>query len=117
MPKGSAVSVEDLDTREVFISENHLIYPEDPRELTGKVLKRDVAAGMVLTSLMLDSRQVVRRGETVTLVVENKELLVKTKGKAQDPGRVGEKIRVRNLATDRELIGKVVGDGTVVVEF
>jgi flagellar basal body P-ring formation protein FlgA len=117
LPKGTAVSVDDLGTKETYISENDLIYPKDPQDVAGKVLKRDVGPGMVLTMLILDNPQVVHRGETVTVVVENTQLLVRIKGKAQEPGRVGEKIRVKNLATDRELVGKVTDNGTVIVEF
>ena len=117
LPKGSPVSGDDLGSKETYVSENDLIYPKDLQDVAGKVLKRDVAPGMVLTTLILDSPQVIRRGETVTVVVENKQLLVKTKGKAEEPGRVGERIRVKNLSSDREVVGRVADDGTVVVEF
>ncbi len=117
LPKGSVVEAEDLAIKETYISENDLIYPGGLRELSGKVLRRDVSAGMVITNPMLDNPQVIRRGETVSLVIDNKQLLVKTKGKAQDPGKVGEKIRVKNLTSDRELVGRVAGEGTVVIEF
>ena len=117
LPRGTPVSADDLGSKETYISENDLIYPDHLHDVTGKVLKRDVAPGVILTTLMLDNPQVIHRGETVTMVVENKELLVSTKGKAQEPGKVGEKIRVKNLTTDRELVGKVANDGTVIVEF
>ncbi len=117
LPKGTPVSEDDLGSKETYISENDFIYPNDLHDVTGKVLKRDVAPGVILTTLMLDSRQLIHRGETVTMVVENKQLLVSTKGKAQEPGKIGEKIRVKNLTTDRELVGKVANDGTVIVEF
>jgi flagella basal body P-ring formation protein FlgA len=117
LPKGTPVSADDLGSKETYTSENGLIYPKDLQDIAGKVLKRDVAPGVILTTLMLDNPQVIHRGETVNLVVENKQLLVSTKGKAQEPGKVGEKIRVKNLTTDRELVGKVANDGTVLVEF
>ena len=58
-----------------------------------------------------------RAGGTFTIVGENKQLVIKTKGKAEDSGRVGEKIRVKNLSSDREVVGRVSDNGTVVVEF
>jgi flagella basal body P-ring formation protein FlgA len=81
------------------------------------VLKKDVAPGTVLTTLIIDSPQVVHRGEMITIVGENTQLLVKAKGKAEEPGRVGERIRVKNLSSDREVVGRVAGNGTVIVEF
>jgi flagella basal body P-ring formation protein FlgA len=115
--KGSPVSADDLGSKETYISENDLIYPEDLQDVAGKVLKRDVAPGMVLTTLILDSPQVIRRGEMVTIVAENRQLLVKAKGRAEEPGKVGERIRVKNLSSDREVAGRVASDGTVVIEF
>jgi flagella basal body P-ring formation protein FlgA len=117
MPKGSPISADDLGSKETYTSESELIYPNDLRDVVGKVLKKDVAPGVVLTMLILDSPQVVRRGEMVTIVGENTQLIVKTKGKAEEPGRVGEKIRVKNLSSDREVVGRVADDGTVIVEF
>jgi flagella basal body P-ring formation protein FlgA len=117
LSKGSSVSPDDLGSKETYIGENELIYPKDPKDVVGKILKKDVAAGTVLTNLMLDSRQVIRRGETVTLVGETNQLFVRTKGKAEEPGRVGERIRVKNLSSDREVVGRVADDGTVIVEF
>ena len=117
LPKGSPISADDLGSKEQYISENEFIYPKDLQEVVAKVVKRDVPPGTVLTTLMLDSPQVVRRGEMVTLVAENRQLLVKARGKAEDPGKVGERIRVKNLSSDREVVGRVAGDGTVIVEF
>ncbi len=117
LSKGSPVSADDLGSKESYISENGLIYPKELRDVVGKVLKKDVAPGAVLTMLILDSPQVIRRGETVTIVGENKQLVVRTKGKAEDSGRVGEKIRVKNLSSDREVVGRVADNGTVIVEF
>jgi len=30
---------------------------------------------------------------------------------------VGERIRVKNLSSDREVVGRVTSNGTVIVEF
>ncbi len=117
LPKGSPISADDLGSKETYTSESELIYPDGLRDVVGKVLKKDVAPGAVLTMLILDSPQVVHRGDVVTIVGENTQLLVKTKGKAEDPGKVGERIRVKNLSSDREVVGRVAGNGTVTVEF
>ena len=117
LPKGSPISVDDLGTKETYVGDTELIYPKSMPDVIGKILKKDVAAGTILTTPILDSPQVIRRGETVFIVSENRQLLVRTKGKAEESGKVGQKIRVRNLSSDREVVGRVAGDGTVVVEF
>lgn len=117
LPKGSQISADDLGSKETYTSESELIYPKDLQDVVGKVLKRDVAPGTVLTTLIIDSAQVIHRGEMITIVGENTQLLVKTKGKAEEPGRVGERIRVKNLSSEREVVGRVADNGTVIVEF
>src|SRR5271157_587069 len=55
LPKGSPVSADDLGTKETYVSENDLIYPNDLHDVAGKVLKRDITPGIVLTTLILES--------------------------------------------------------------
>ncbi len=117
LQRGTSVLADDIASKESYVSENGLLYPNDLQELSGKVLKRDVAPGTFLTTAMLDSPQVIRRGEMVTIMIENSQILVKAKGKAEEPGRVGDKIRVKNLSSDREIVGRVADNGSVVVEF
>ncbi|HUJ88812.1 MAG TPA: flagellar basal body P-ring formation chaperone FlgA [Syntrophorhabdales bacterium] len=117
LPKGSPLSADDLGSKEAYASESELIYPKDLRDVVGKVLKKDVAPGTVLTTLLIESPEVIHRGEMVTIVGENTQLLVRTKGKAEEPGRMGERIRVKNLSSDREVVGRVAGNGTVNVDF
>ena len=66
---------------------------------------------------ILDSPQVIRRGEMVTIIGESQQLVVRAKGRAEEPGRLGERIRVKNLSSDREVVGTVADNRMVVVEF
>jgi flagella basal body P-ring formation protein FlgA len=117
MAKGNPIGIEDVDSKETTVSHSELVYPKDLEALLGKVLKKDVAAGTVLTNTILDSPQVIRRGEMVTIVGESKLLSVKAKGKAEEPGRLGDRIRVRNLSSGREVFGTVTEGRVVTVDF
>ncbi len=117
LARGNTVMTEDLGTEERVVGENELVYPEDEDDVVGKVLKKSVAAGTVLTNQMLDSPRVIRRGGLVTIVGQSGPLFVKAKGKAEEPGRLGDRIRVKNLSSGREVVGTVADDGTIVVEF
>ena len=44
-------------------------------------------------------------------------LRVTAKGEAQQDGRAGEKIRVRNVDSRKEIVGRVVERGLVEVEY
>jgi flagella basal body P-ring formation protein FlgA len=114
--KGTPVGMDDLGSKEAIIGESELIYPKDLQDVVGKVVRKDVAAGTIFTNQVLDSPQVVRRGEVVTIIGESQQLSVRAKGRAEEPGRLGERIRVRNLSSDREIVGTVAENRVVVVE-
>lgn len=117
LARGNTVMAEDLGSEERVVGESELIYPADEDEVIGKVLKKNVAAGTVLTNQMLDSPRVIRRGGLVTIIGQSGPLFVKAKGKAEEPGRLGDRIRVKNLSSGREVVGTVADDGTIIVEF
>jgi flagella basal body P-ring formation protein FlgA len=59
----------------------------------------------------------VRRGDVVSLVAEGSGLRVTTRGEVKEEGRPGQVVRVRNLSSEREILGRVVNGSTVRVEF
>jgi flagella basal body P-ring formation protein FlgA len=117
LSKGSLIAAEDLGSKETYIGENELIYPKDLQDVVGKVLKKDLAAGAIFTNQVLESPQVIRRGELVTIIGESQQLFVRAKGRAEEPGKLGERIRVKNLSSGREIVGTVAENRMVVVEF
>lgn len=76
-------------------------------EVVGKQALRDIKMGEVLTSRVLQPPPVVQRGDVVTLVVEGKGFRITASGKAKEEGRPGQLIRVTNLASRKELYGRV----------
>jgi flagellar basal body P-ring formation protein FlgA len=76
---------------------------------------RPVKAGEVITPYLLRPRMLVRRGETVTLLVEERGFRITTQGQASEDARRGDPVRVVNLASKREVLGTVQGPGVVRV--
>jgi flagella basal body P-ring formation protein FlgA len=50
------------------------------------------------------------------MTVENERLLVQAKGVALDKGRMGDLVRIKS-ASGKEVIGRVNGNDSVIVEF
>jgi flagella basal body P-ring formation protein FlgA len=117
MKKGAQLSREDLGVRETLITERGTLYPGRTEEVAGRTLTRAVGAGTVITYPMIDSQQGVKRGEIVTIVCDNQRLMIRARGKAMENGKRGDVIRVRNIPSDREVVGRVTDSGTVAVEF
>jgi len=115
--KGDVLRAELVTIRETHFNGKKSVYPSRLDDIVGRIFKKDVAAGTVVTYLMLEDPVVIQKGEVVNIIAENKKLLVQTKGKAMEKGRMGDSIRVRNILSEKEVFGKVVDDNTITVKF
>ena len=115
--KGELIREKDIAVRETFMNGRMAGYPACAEDVIGKALKRDVSANTVITDQVLENQVVMKRGDIVTIVAESSALVVRTKGRTVDQGRIGEKIRVRNIASGKEVVAKVVSSDAVRVDF
>jgi flagella basal body P-ring formation protein FlgA len=81
----------------------------------GRQAARATNANEVLTSALAEAPQVVRHGGPVVLVYETERLRVEAAGEAQQAGKVGDVIRVKNPASGKMLQGVVIDGRTVRV--
>jgi flagella basal body P-ring formation protein FlgA len=89
----------------------------DAGEAVGKRASRSIRAGRAITSAMVEDPPVVEKGSDVTIVAENDILRITTRGEALEEGRRGDRIRVRNLGSGKEITSTVRGPGRVDVVF
>jgi flagellar basal body P-ring formation protein FlgA len=111
-----------VDRAKFTVKETHLggssaQYVTQQEDLEGKIFKKDLSGGTILTVQHVEERVLVNRGELVSIVVENGNLVARTKGKALEKGKIGDSIRVRNVSSGREVVGLVTGNGTVAVKL
>jgi flagella basal body P-ring formation protein FlgA len=115
--KGDTLRSRDVFVKETYMNGNGADYPLRMEDMIGKVLKRDMPAGSVITTHVLEDSFVVQRGDTVNIVAENKKLLIQAKGRTLERGKIGDIIRVKNLTSNREIVGKVTGSSTIKVDL
>jgi flagella basal body P-ring formation protein FlgA len=115
--RGDILRSGDILVKDTFITENGGVYPTRIEDVIGKAVKKDVAAGNTITCQILEDSFVVQRGDAVNIVAENKTLSIQTKGRTLEKGRVGDLVRVKNLTSDKEIVGRVAGSGTVKVDL
>lgn len=99
----------DLSTLRGYLTESEL--------LVGKQLKRRVRRGDLLTPAMVAIPPVVKRGDTVLISLVSKAMSLTAKGTAASDGIPGDRIQVRNLDSQRNVLCRVTGPGRVSVEF
>ncbi len=117
MPRGSILHLSDVTTRRFNISRLSNGYFIDKNQVRGKVLKRSLRRGYILTNGMLDVRKLIKRGDIVTIMASSGALAIRVKGEALMDGRKGDLIRVRNDSSKREIQAVVVATGMVKVSM
>lgn len=76
-------------------------------------LLRTLPEGRLLSWADLTRRPSVRRGDLVEVVVEQGALTVTMRARSMEDGLLGESVAVKNLMTNREVVGTVIGPDRV----
>lgn len=87
----------------------------DPQQAIGRVARRHLQAGSVVSQGDLHAQQLVRRGQTVDLLTRRGSVEIRVAARALRDGVLGQTIGVQNLSTQRTVQGTVMADGTVMV--
>lgn len=107
LPSGHAVTADDVTLESHDVSRLNGGYLASVGELSGQRLKHQVIGGRVLTPSMLKADVIVRRGQSVTLVVRNDQMNISMAGKALTDGALNQRIRVENVNSQRVVEGLV----------
>lgn len=113
--RGTALSADDLELRDMDISRLNGSYFTDPGEVVGLVARRLLAADRPLTAAWLKPPIVVHKGDAVILTATGGGLTVKMPGIALADGETGQQISVRNAQSNRVVEAEVTGPGQVQV--
>jgi flagellar basal body P-ring formation protein FlgA len=89
----------------------------DLEEVLGKRVTLSVNAQEVLRRSMVEVPPLVKKGDRVTLVVENVNFKITCIGEVKEEGRAGDRIKVTNISSKREVYGQVLDSQTVLVDF
>ncbi len=89
----------------------------DPAGAVGRVARRVLSAGSVLTAGDLVAPRLVRRGDNIALVARNNGVEVRMAGRALGDAGERERVSVENLSSRRVVQGVVTAQGDVVVGY
>ncbi|MDM3871026.1 flagellar basal body P-ring formation chaperone FlgA [Porticoccus sp. W117] len=116
LQRGALLTYEDFSMVQQPLHQVPAGYLENNEELIGKELTRTVAAGKTLTRNMLKSPTLIKRGQQVTLIAQQRNFEVRMNGKALANGAAGDRIRVQNLSSKKVVEGTIDAQGAVVVD-
>ncbi|MBI3637228.1 MAG: flagellar basal body P-ring formation protein FlgA [Candidatus Rokubacteria bacterium] len=89
----------------------------DVREAVGKEVTRPIAPGEPVTTGSLTAPVLIRRGSTVSLLLEGPAFRILARGIASEDGVLGQPIRVMNQASRKEVVGRVEDERTVRIAY
>ena len=107
LPRGHVLSAADLVTDRRDVSRQLAGYFSSPDDLVGQRVKHQVIAGRVITPSMLEANTIIKRGQTVTILVNSAGIGVRMAGTALMDGALNQRIRVENRNSGRVIEGVV----------
>ncbi len=113
LARGDVLGPGDVHPEERDVARLGYGFVADPAQLQGRHLRRPLNPGSVITPGMLTPREVVQRGQQVSLVAHTDGILVQAAGVALQAGDRGDLVRVRSLSCDCVVQGRVRAPGIV----
>ena len=107
LSRGAVLTPADVRVETRAVTTLRSAYLTDPTQLSGKVLKRSIPEGRVMSVDLLNEADIVKRGERVTLLVEQSGFVVQMAGTALSNGAINERVRVENASSKRTVEGVV----------
>jgi flagella basal body P-ring formation protein FlgA len=107
------ISVKDvrLERREIVARGNRPFTRVD--DVVGKQPTRVIEANDMITQSALERPTLVKRGSPITLVFETGGLRVETAGVAEEGGKIGDLIQIKNASSGKLLRGVVLDSRNV----
>ncbi len=115
LTRGSIITKKDFQLQARNITRLHQGFLQDPADAQGKTLKRNLRKGKVITPRLIATPLMVKKGNHITILADTSGINVRMAGKALTNGAMGDRIRVQNMSSKRELEAIVAAPGIVKV--
>ena len=86
-------------------------------ELVGKRTTLNMNGQEVLRKSMVERAPLVKKGDRVTLMVENSHFKITALGEVQEEGGRGDRIRLLNTSSKREVYGRILDANTAKIDY
>jgi flagella basal body P-ring formation protein FlgA len=112
---GEAITARDIETIAMRGDRLSQTFVSDAADLIGKTPKRSIRPGEPVRPSDLQTPVVIRKGELVTIILQDASLFLTAQGKALEDGAQGQAIHVSNTRSGKMLDATVTGPGAVVL--
>jgi flagella basal body P-ring formation protein FlgA len=113
---GKIVAEDDVVEKPTDITDLRAAYVRNAADIVGKMSRRKFSPGDILPREAFTSPFLVKHGETVQIRLERNGIVLTTVARAEQDGRLGQIIRVRNLDFSTVLKAQVTGRSQVTLQ-
>ncbi|MGQ9646424.1 MAG: flagellar basal body P-ring formation chaperone FlgA [Thermodesulfobacteriota bacterium] len=89
----------------------------DMKYIVGKRTTFSINSNEVLRISMVEEPPLVRKGDRVLLLVQSPFFRITAMGESKEEGRRGERVKLLNLSSKKEVYGRVLDSKTVEIDF
>ncbi len=115
--RNQVLSHDNITFKKVDVNRLNAGYFESIQQLEGKISSRTLPAETILTHQLIRVEQAIRPGQNVTLVARNSVIEVRAEGQAMSRGAIGDRIKVKNLKTNRIIEGTILNKDLINVNL
>ena len=114
---GKLINIDDVELKEVNISKYRYTPMYNLDDVIGKISKRTVSAGRMISNNMLDEPYLVKRGSKVEMVYSTNSILLAVSGIAMQDGHRNDIIKIKNSKNKKLQRAKIVSLGKVELNY
>ena len=115
--RNQMISANDLEATHMDMAEVPTGYITQIQDAIGKRAMRPINPGEILRTDIIERPPIVKYNDMVSIVAETGCLRITTLGKAEENGRSGDRIKVMNVDSKKEIYARIVDSKTVRVDF
>ncbi|WP_017942005.1 MULTISPECIES: flagellar basal body P-ring formation chaperone FlgA [unclassified Thioalkalivibrio] len=115
LPRQHTLTSGDLRFQRIETSRHAGSYHEDKSALIGQQTRRSIRPGQIIGTQHVTQREIVSRGQRVTILAENGSIAIRMQGEALENGTLGDRIRVKNTSSGRVVEGEIQPSGHIRV--
>lgn len=117
LPIGHRIGPEDVATEVQEGWRNHEDLYDQVGQVVGKRIWRPVSKGACVKTWHVRDRRDMQRGDSVVIVAQSGAIRVEAPGQLLEAGNPGDRVRVLNVVSGKEIYATVVDAVTVAVSF
>jgi flagellar basal body P-ring formation protein FlgA len=115
MKRNEVIADADIQSVRMNVAAHPDRYSTQRDQVVGKKLLCSIGPNQPLSSRDLDQPSLVKRGDPVTIVYQEEGLRLSTRGEAKESGGQGDRVRIRNVDSKKNILCQVIDAQTVEV--